>query len=63
MGLASALEKIDRYNRDYLAGNESAFSNESVQPLCISQPFTKKASRLFATHPPIEERVARLKNM
>lgn len=63
LGLASALEKIDKYNRGYLANHETAFSNKSVHALCISQPLAKRASRLFATHPPIEERVARLKGM
>ena len=63
LGLASALEKIDKYNHQYLEHHETAFSNKSVHALCISQPFAKKVSKLFATHPPIEERVARLKGM
>ncbi|HZK02648.1 MAG TPA: M48 family metalloprotease [Anaerovoracaceae bacterium] len=63
LGLASALEKIDKHNRRYLEQNETAFINKSVHALCISQPLTKKVSRLFATHPPIEERVSRLKGM
>lgn len=63
LGLASALEKIDKYNRGYFNQHESAFTNKSLHALCISQPFTRKASRLFSTHPPIEERIARLKKM
>lgn len=63
LGLASALEKIDQYNRRYLTQHATAFTNESVHALCISQPFTKKVSRLFSTHPPIEERIERLRGM
>ncbi len=63
LGLASALEKIGRHNRRYLEQNETAFINQSVHALCISPPSIKKVSRLFATHPPIEERVARLRGM
>ncbi len=63
LGLASALEKIDGYNRSYLQNHQTAFANQSVHALCISQPFAKKVSRLFATHPPIEERVNRLRGM
>ncbi len=63
LGLASALEKIDEYNRQYLKQHQTAFTNQSVHALCISQPFAKKVSRLFSTHPPIEERIGRLRNM
>lgn len=63
LGLASALEKIENYNQGYLEQHESAFYNQSVHALCISQPIAKKVSRLFSTHPPIEERVSRLKSM
>lgn len=63
LGLASALEKIDEHNRRYLAQHDTAFNNESVHALCISRPFTKKVSRLFSTHPPVEERIERLRSM
>lgn len=63
LGLASALEKIDNYNRRYLESHQTAFVNQSVHALCISQPLAKKVSRLFATHPPIEERIKRLREM
>ena len=63
LGLASALEKIDEYNRRYLEQHKTAFTNQSVHALCISQPFAKKVSRLFSTHPPIEERIERLRDM
>ena len=61
LGLASALEKIDKHNRRYLSQHATAFSNQSVHALCISRPFTKKVSRLFSTHPPVEERIERLR--
>ncbi len=61
LGLASALEKIESINKAYLANHKSAFTNTSVHALCISQPMAKKLSRLFSTHPPIEERVRRLR--
>ncbi|GAB1476958.1 zinc metalloprotease HtpX [Bacillota bacterium] len=63
LGLASALEKIEKYNSGYLEHHESTFTNQSVHALCISQPVAKKVSRLFSTHPPIDERVSRLRNM
>ncbi len=63
LGLASALEKIERHNRSYLEQHQTAFTNQSVHALCISQPLAKKVSRLFATHPPIEERIERLRGM
>jgi len=53
-GLASALEKIKNYpNKMQNASNVTA-------SLYIADPF-KSAAGLFATHPPIEERVARLR--
>ncbi len=57
-GLASALEKI--------GGSPQSLdhAHESTAHLFISNPFgngMQKLSRLFATHPPIEERVARLR--
>jgi len=55
-GLASALEKIKNYpNKMQNASNVTA-------SLYIADPF-KSAAGLFATHPPIEERVARLRKM
>lgn len=61
LGLASALEKIDEKNRSYLSNHESAFKNSSIHALCISEPMAKKVSRIFSTHPSIEERVKRLR--
>ncbi len=55
-GLASALEKIEKYPE----GIKNA--TDVTAPLYISNPF-KKAEGMFATHPPIKERVARLRAM
>ena len=59
-GLASALEKI---SRDPDPRIESA--NRAAAHLFISNPFKKKnlLQNLFSTHPPIEERVKRLRAM
>nr|WP_256288908.1 M48 family metalloprotease [Halobellus inordinatus] len=55
--LARALEKIDRGNQ---RRNESAV-DEQVNALCIFGE-ERGLARLFATHPPIEKRVERLRN-
>jgi len=59
-GLASALEKI--------AGDKEVIeaANRATQHLYIVNPiksFEKRAKGLFSTHPPIEERVARIRAM
>jgi len=58
-GLASALEKIGSYNWPMQK------ASNAMAHLYISNPFgvkaTKGISKLFMTHPPIEERVARLR--
>jgi heat shock protein HtpX len=59
-GLARALEKI--------AGDKEVLevANRATQHLYIVnpiKPFEKRAKSLFSTHPPIEERVARLRAM
>src|SRR3989339_1066226 len=57
-GLARALEKISASN----APLETA--NAATAHLFIANPFKKKAfSSLFSTHPPIEERINKLRNM
>lgn len=61
LGLANALEKI-RADPDPLVDK----ANKATAHLFISTPFRKKKglmTRLFATHPPIEERIRRLKEM
>lgn len=58
-GLANALEKIKEI--DLPMKNP----NKATANLYISNPFASKkslASRLFATHPPIDDRVKRLRN-
>lgn len=56
-GLASALEKIKSYNRGKM--NVS----ESISHLFISDPNRSPLDELFATHPPIEERIRILRAM
>jgi len=55
-GLASALEKIQNQK------NPKMDVNKAVSHLYFSNPFKNKAS-FFSTHPPLEERVERLRNM
>lgn len=58
LGLANALEKI--------SGTKviSKTSNDAVAPLYIAEPFKGiDVKTLFSTHPPIEERIKRLKEM
>ncbi len=57
-GLASALEKISTDQEPLEA------ANRATAHLYITNPFKgKKVSSLFLTHPPIEERVAKLRNL
>jgi len=59
-GLASALEKIHG-DKEVLEA-----ANRATAPLYIVNPikaFEKRAQGLFSTHPPIEERISRLRQM
>ena len=57
-GLASALEKIAKDSR------KVEHATDATAPLYISNPFKGNLlSGLFSTHPPIEERVKRLRSM
>ncbi len=60
-GLASALEKIGAYNQPMTK------ASNAMAHMYISNPFGAKAakgiSKLFMTHPPIEERVAKLRGL
>lgn len=57
-GLASALEKISGDHEPLEA------ANRATAHLFIANPFKgKNVARLFMTHPPIEERVAKLREM
>ncbi|MFC1647995.1 M48 family metallopeptidase [Nanoarchaeota archaeon] len=60
-GLTGALAKISK-DPDPLVDK----ANRATAPLFISTPFRKKSgyvTALFSTHPPIDERIARLKEM
>lgn len=54
-GLASALEKIQQQNSKMKV-------NKAVSHLYFSNPFSNRTS-LFSTHPPLEKRIERLRNM
>ena len=59
-GLAQALEKINRYNQPMPR------ANHATAHLYIANPFNglnKKISALLSTHPPIQDRIARLRQM
>jgi heat shock protein HtpX len=56
-GLASALEKIKKANMPTKAANDTTAS------LFFSNPFPHKIGFLGSTHPPIDERIKRLKGM
>jgi heat shock protein HtpX len=60
-GLISALQKLGAYNKRIPT---SAIS-PSTSSLCIVKPFfgTGTLSSLFSTHPPLEDRIAALKQM
>lgn len=56
-GLARALEKIAK------GGSTMKRQNSSTAHLFFASPLKKKSlSKLFSTHPPIEDRIARLRN-
>lgn len=58
-GLARALEKIQH------SGKKLARANAATAHLFLANPFSSRRAmgKLFSTHPPIEERVARLREM
>jgi len=59
-GLASALEKIAGDREVLEVANRATQHLYIVNPI---KPFEKRASNLFSTHPPIQERVRRLREM
>ena len=59
-GLASALRKI---KHEHLAPNDKHHFSKAVAPLFISDPFKKKLTNLFSTHPNIDDRIAKLERM
>jgi len=57
-GLASALEKMDRYARQ-----RPLQINEATSHMFIINPLSARGmSNLFSTHPPLEERIKRLRS-
>ena len=56
-GLADALEKISKVNTGNMKGSES------VSHLFISDPNRTALDAIYSTHPPIEERIKRLREM
>ena len=56
-GLADALEKLNKHNRGDMK------VSESVSHLFISDPNRSALDAIYSTHPPIEERVKRLREM
>ncbi len=62
VGLAMALNKIDNLGRQ--APMERTPDRESASAMMIANPFRgKDMTKLFSTHPPMEDRIARLHAM
>lgn len=59
-GLASALEKISGDREVLEVANRATQHLYIVNPI---KPFEKRAKSLFSTHPPIQDRIARLRAM
>ncbi len=59
-GLADALRKI---KNEHISHDDLKNFNHAVAPLFISDPFKKKISGLFSTHPPVDERIRRIEAM
>lgn len=59
-GLASALEKISQYGRP-MKRQSTAIAHLYIANPFGSGKFTKKVGSLFSTHPPIEDRIKRLR--
>ncbi len=60
-GLAGALEKIAKFDQPLKK------ANHATAHMFLANPFdphvTKKFESLFSTHPPIKDRIAKLKKM
>lgn len=56
-GLANALEKISKYNKGDMK------ISEAISHLFITDPNKSALDAIYATHPPIEERIKRLREM
>lgn len=63
MGLASALEKLQKGNTPQIA-KENQFDNNAITALCIINPLSSGAvANVFSTHPPLDQRMERLRQM
>lgn len=63
IGLANALGKLGSYSRAYY-NQRSPAPNPSLSHLYITNPLSAKSfAGLFSTHPPIEERILRLRQL
>ncbi|PKM89622.1 MAG: zinc metalloprotease HtpX [Firmicutes bacterium HGW-Firmicutes-12] len=64
IGLASALEKLAKYNNPQKT-IEEGFANEATAGLFIVNPLSKNHNidSLFMTHPPLEKRISNLRNI
>jgi len=60
-GLASALEKINQYGRP-MKKQSGAIAHLYIANPLGSGKFGKKVGSLFSTHPPVEERIKRLRS-
>jgi heat shock protein HtpX len=59
-GLKNALSKI---KHEHSSSEDRKKYSQAVAPLFISDPFKKKISGMFATHPPVEKRIEKLERM
>lgn len=59
-GLARALEKISQYGRP-MQSQSTAIAHLYIANPLGSGNFAKKASNLFSTHPPVEDRIKKLR--
>src|SRR3989344_3665819 len=59
-GLAQALKKI---KHEHLSQEDKHRFPKAVAPLFISDPFKKKFTNLFSTHPNIDDRISKLERM
>lgn len=65
-GLASALEKISSYSGPMRSASHATahlFIDDPFDGLHQKSGFAQKIGNLFATHPPVQERISRLRSM
>lgn len=59
-GLAQALKKI---KAEHVSPEDKHRFPKAVAPLFISDPFKKKFTSIFSSHPPIDDRISKLERM